>query len=152
MTRPLRALLPYAAPLRGRRGAAVTGTLLLLATVVSAVALLGLSGWFITATGITALAWAAGSRVVFDIFLPGSGIRFFALSRTVARYFERLRQHAVTLDLLAALRTAVFARLARRPAATLAGLRDSVALDRLTSDVDASDNLLLREHPGCRQP
>ncbi|MGB0212809.1 thiol reductant ABC exporter subunit CydC [Algiphilus sp.] len=144
MTRPLRALLPYAALLRGRRGAAVTGALLLLATVVSAVALLGLSGWFITATGITALAWAAGSRVVFDIFLPGSGIRFFALSRTVARYFERLRQHAVTLDLLAALRTAVFARLARRPAATLAGLRDSVALDRLTSDVDAIDNLLLR--------
>ncbi|WP_043765315.1 thiol reductant ABC exporter subunit CydC [Algiphilus aromaticivorans] len=142
--RPLRALLPYLALLRRRRGTALIGVLLLAATVASAVGLLGLSGWFITATGVTALAWAAGSRVVFDIFLPGAGIRFFALSRTVARYFERLWQHALTLDLLAALRTAVFARLAAQPAAVLARLRDAALLDRLTSDVDAIDNLPLR--------
>lgn len=141
---PLRALLPYVALLRRRRGTALIGVLLLAATVASAIGLLGLSGWFITATGITALAWAAGTRAVFDIFLPGAGIRFFALSRTVARYFERLWQHALTLDLLAALRTAVFARLAAQPAAVLARLRDAALLDRLTSDVDALDNLPLR--------
>jgi ATP-binding cassette subfamily C protein CydC len=141
---PLRALLPYVALLRRRRGTALIGVLLLAATVASAVGLLGLSGWFITATGVTALAWAAGSRIAFDIFLPGSGIRFFALSRTVARYFERLWQHALTLDLLAALRTAVFARLAAQRAAVLGRLRDAALLDRLTSDVDAIDNLPLR--------
>ena len=73
---PLRALLPYLALLHRRRGTALIGVLLLAATVASAVGLLGLSGWFITATGVTALAWAAGSRIVFDIFLPGAGIRF----------------------------------------------------------------------------
>lgn len=140
----LRALLPYLALLCRRRRAALGGVLLLAGTVASAVGLLGLSGWFITATGITALAWAAGSRVMFDIFLPGAGIRFFALSRTVARYCERLWQHRLTLDLLAALRTAVFARLAAQPAGVLARLRDAAVLDRLTSDVDAIDNLPLR--------
>lgn len=144
MISALRALLPYAALLRRRRGAALLGAGLLLATVLSAVGLLGLSGWFITATGVTALAWAAGTRTFLEIFLPGSGIRFFALSRTVARYFERLRQHDVTLALLAALRGAVFARLAEQPAETLARLRDSALIDRLTADVDAIDNLLLR--------
>lgn len=144
MTQALRALLPYAALLRRRRGAALLGMVLLLATVLSAVGLLGLSGWFITATGITALAWAAGTRTFLEIFLPGSGIRFFALSRTVARYFERLRQHDVTLALLAALRGAVFARLTEQPAHVLGRLRNSALIDRLTADVDAIDNLLLR--------
>ncbi|WP_420427298.1 thiol reductant ABC exporter subunit CydC [Algiphilus sp.] len=144
MMRVLRPLLPYARLLRRRRGAALLGAALLLATVLSAVGLLGLSGWFITATGITALAWAAGTRSFFEIFLPGSGIRFFALSRTVARYFERLRQHDLTLELLAALRGAVFARLAQQPSATLGWLRNSVLIDRMTADVDAIDNLLLR--------
>lgn len=144
MMTALRALLPYAALLRRRRGAALLGIALLLATVLSAVGLLGLSGWFITATGITALAWAAGTRTFLEIFLPGSGIRFFALSRTVARYFERLRQHDVTLALLAALRGAVFARLTEQPADMLGRLRNSALIDRLTADVDAIDNLLLR--------
>ncbi|MHA7834914.1 MAG: thiol reductant ABC exporter subunit CydC [Algiphilus sp.] len=144
MMRALRPLLPYARLLQRRRTAAVFGATLLLATVLSAVGLLGLSGWFITATGITALAWAAGTRTFFEIFLPGSGIRFFALSRTVARYFERLRQHDLTLELLTALRGAVFARLAQQPSATLGRLRNSVLIDRMTADVDAIDNLLLR--------
>ncbi|MEQ9011034.1 thiol reductant ABC exporter subunit CydC [Algiphilus sp.] len=144
MMRVLHPLLPYARLLHRRRSAALLGASLLLATVLSAVGLLGLSGWFITATGITALAWTAGTRTFFEIFLPGSGIRFFALSRTVARYFERLRQHDLTLELLAALRGAVFARLAQQSSATLGRLRNSVLIDRMTADVDAIDNLLLR--------
>ena len=140
MMRVLHPLLPYARLLHRRRSAALLGASLLLATVLSAVGLLGLSGWFITATGITALAWAAGTRTFFEIFLPGSGIRFFALSRTVARYFERLRQHDLTLELLAALRGAVFARLAQQSSATLGRLRGgpSAAERRLLGSCQAN--------------
>lgn len=50
-------------------------------TALSGIALLMLSGWFITATAITGLSIGAGLVVLFDMYMPGSGIRFFALSR-----------------------------------------------------------------------
>ena len=62
-------------------------------TALSGIALLMLSGWFITATALTGLAISAGLVVIFDMYMPGSGIRFFTLSRTVGRYVERLYNH-----------------------------------------------------------
>lgn len=122
----------------------LAGSLLILATVLSAVGLLALSGWFITATAVTAGLWAAGLQVGFDIYTPGAGIRFFALARTVSRYAERLYNHDTVLRLLADLRGGVFAALARLEPATLMHLRAGTLLNRLTADIDALDNLYLR--------
>lgn len=144
MKRVLSELRPYAGLLLRRRWAALLGALLLLATVSAAIGLLALSGWFITATGITALAWAAGQRAALEVFLPGAGIRFFALTRALARYGERLQQHDVTFDLLRGLRVAVFTRLTTRPTAIIDHLQRAGLMQRLIADVDALDNLLLR--------
>lgn len=120
------------------------GALLLFATYLSAVGLLALSGWFITATGVTALVWAAGIAINLDIYGPGGGIRFFALSRTVSRYTERVYNHDTVLRLLALLRTRLFKNLTLLDDQTAAKFRASQWLNRLITDVDTLDNLYLR--------
>ena len=71
----------------------VLGALLVWVTLLAGIALLGLSGWFITASALTGIALAAGIPARLDVYVPGGGIRFFALVRTVARYIERLYNH-----------------------------------------------------------
>ncbi|MFT6465498.1 thiol reductant ABC exporter subunit CydC [Halopseudomonas sp.] len=137
-------LKPWLNLIMQRRARLWIGALLLALTLFSAVGLLALSGWFITATGVTALLWAAGQRVMFDVYMPGGGIRFFALTRTVARYFERVFNHNTVLSLLADLRGKHFAALAALDGATLGRLRASQWLNRLTADIDTLDTLYLR--------
>lgn len=120
------------------------GALILFATYLSAIGLLALSGWFITATGVTALAWAAGIAINLDIYSPGGGIRFFALSRTVSRYTERVYNHDTVLRLLALLRTRLFKSLTLLDDQTAAKFRASQWLNRLITDIDTLDNLYLR--------
>ena len=120
------------------------GAVLLLLTLVSAVSLLGLSGWFITATGMTALAWAAGVAVTLDIYTPGGGIRLFALTRTLGRYLERVYNHDTVLRLLAHLRQRLFSGMTRLDPLTLARWRASQWVNRLITDVETLDNLYLR--------
>ncbi len=117
------------------------GALLALAVLLAGAGLLGLSGWFITATGIAGLA---GVGIAFDVFRPSAGVRFLAFGRTVARYGERILTHDATLRALAALRVEVFANMARLPFEKASSLRASVHLNRLTADVDALDGLALR--------
>ncbi|MBU2957998.1 ATP-binding cassette domain-containing protein [Paracoccus sp. C2R09] len=104
-------------------------------------ALLGLSGWFITATGIAGLA---GIGIAFDVFRPSAGVRFLALGRTAARYGERLLTHDAILRALAVLRVAILRSYARLDAHALARLRGETILTRMIADVDALDGLVLR--------
>lgn len=137
-------LSPWLKLLKVESGRLWLGSLLLLVTLVSAVGLLGLSGWFITATGMTALAWAAGLAVTLDIYTPGGGIRFFALSRTLGRYLERVYNHDTVLRLLARLRQRLFQGMTQLDSMTLARWRASQWVNRLITDVETLDNLYLR--------
>ncbi len=137
-------LRPYLRLLATYRGRMILGSVLVFATIAAGVGLLALSGWFITATGVTALALAAGLQAQLDIYVPGAGIRFFALSRTAARYVERVQNHDTVLRLLADLRKSVFARLTALDPAALARFRNALVLNRLTADIDALDSLYLR--------
>ncbi len=112
------------------------------ATVLAGIALLGLSGWFITATAIAGLSVA--TAVVFDVFAPAAGIRLLAILRTGARYLERLVTHDATLAILAALREKLFRAWARPAAASSLLKRPARLLFRLTADIDALDSLYLR--------
>lgn len=143
MIRDLRTLGPIARLfLSSHRGMLLGGALLSAATVLCGIALLGLSGWFITATAIA--GFSAATALAFDVFAPSAGIRFFALARTAARYGERLTTHDAALGVLAALRERLF-----RGWATPGGARTMVQnpariLFRLTVDLDALDSLYLR--------
>lgn len=111
-------------------------------TVLAGIALLGLSGWFITATAIAGLS--VSTAIVFDVFMPAAGIRFFAILRTGTRYLERLVTHEATLAILAALREKLFRAWARPAAAHALLKRPARLLFRLTADIDALDSLYLR--------
>lgn len=128
--------------LTGNRGLLLSGALLSAATALSGVALLGLSGWFITATAIAGLS--AATAIAFYVFAPGAGIRLLALMRTGARYGERLATHDATLGVLAALREKLFRGWALSSPANTLVKRPARLLFRLTLDIDALDSLYLR--------
>lgn len=124
-----------------RRRALLLGAALSAATVTAGIALLGLSGWFITATSLAGLSAAA---ITFDVFAPSAGIRLLAIVRTAARYGERLATHDATLGVLAALRERLFRGFAEPGAARTLLYRPARLLFRLTADIDALDSLYLR--------
>ncbi|UWF68295.1 MULTISPECIES: thiol reductant ABC exporter subunit CydC [unclassified Brucella] len=127
---------------RSRAVALYAGIAAATITVLAGIALLGLSGWFITATAIAGLS--AATAVAFDVFAPAAGIRLLAILRTGARYLERLVTHDATLAVLAALREKLFRSWAQPSAAHALLKRPARLLFRLTADIDALDSLYLR--------
>lgn len=111
-------------------------------TVLAGIALLGTSGWFITATSLAGLS--ATAALAFNVFVPSAGIRLLALGRTFGRYAERLVTHDATLGVLANLRVQLFRGWAAPQAARALLRRPSRLLFRLTSDIDALESVYLR--------
>lgn len=112
------------------------GALTLLATV----ALLAVSGWFISAAAAAGLA-AMATAYTFDYFRPGAIIRALAMIRTAGRYGERLASHNAVLALLRDLRIRLFAKLTQTW--DKANVSAQI-MHRLTGDIDLLDNLPLR--------
>ncbi|APX93025.1 thiol reductant ABC exporter subunit CydC [Halomonas sp. 1513] len=139
-----RELRPWLKLLGRRRGRLAMGALLMAITAFAGIGLLALSGWFITATALTGMLLAAGVAASLDVYVPGGGIRFFAVTRTVARYLERLYNHDTVLRLLADLRGGMFQVLVRLDGQALSRRRASEWLNRLTADIDTLDSLYLR--------
>jgi ATP-binding cassette subfamily C protein CydC len=132
----MKAILAFA-PLLGRlRGALLLTLLLSLITLFAGIALLGLSGWFLTATALS----AAGPA--FNLFAPSAGVRGLSFVRILSRYGEKLTGHDTTLRLLSDLRVWLFTRLFPLvPLARRFGRGDLVS--RLLADVEALDTLFL---------
>jgi len=115
-----------------------SGLLLSLLTTVSGIALLTLSGWFISSCAI------AGSVITFNFMLPAAQIRALAIIRTLGRYGERVVTHEATFRGLANIRSWLFQQLIPLAPGRLSTLRSGDVLSRLTADVDALDALYLR--------
>ncbi|WP_127091576.1 thiol reductant ABC exporter subunit CydC [Aquabacter cavernae] len=125
-----------------RRGMLAGGLACAALTILAGMALLGISGWFITATALAGLSTA--TAVMFDVFAPAAAIRLLAIGRTGARYGERLTTHDAALTLLAGLRERLFRGWAQPGAARALEARPARLLFRLTADIDALDSLYLR--------
>ncbi|MGA1804791.1 thiol reductant ABC exporter subunit CydC [Rhizobium sp. HT1-10] len=106
-------------------------------TLAAGIALLGVSGWFLTAAALTT---AAAS---FNLFGPSSLIRGFSLIRIGARYGEKLVGHDATLWLLADLRGWLFAQLFPRMPLKDNGVSHGELVSRLTADIDTLDTAFL---------
>jgi ATP-binding cassette subfamily C protein CydC len=137
-------LRPWLALICRRKGRLITGAFLLLLTLLSGIGLLALSGWFITQTALVGLMLAAGLQAGINLYVPGGGIRFFAVSRTLTRYMERVYNHDTVLRLLTEIRVALFHALSTSTGLSRRQLTGAQWLSRLTSDVDALDTLYLR--------
>ncbi|GGX18842.1 ABC transporter permease [Pigmentiphaga litoralis] len=133
--------------LRAAPRSLLLGIVLTAVTVATGIALLGVSGWFITATAIAGLSVA--SAIGFEVFMPSATIRLLALGRTVSRYAERVVTHDATLGVLAQLRERLFVGWAQPEAARELAARPSRWLFRLTADLDALESVYLRLAAPC---
>jgi len=120
----------------------LVGSLLGLVAIGSAVGLLSLAGWFLTAAAIAGLS-AAGPWQ-FNFFLPSIGVRLFAFSRTLARYGERVVNHDTTFRILESLRVWFYRQIEPLAPARLSSYRSGDVLNRLVEDIDTLDNLFVR--------
>jgi ATP-binding cassette subfamily C protein CydC len=133
----MKALLGFLPLFRRQGGALLLALALALVTLTSGVALLGTSGWFITATALTTLGLG------FNLFVPSAMVRGLSFLRILARYGERVIGHNATLKLLSELRGWLFARLFPRLPLPDRSLRHGDLVSRLTADVDALDTAFL---------
>lgn len=125
----------------GRRRLRIAGACGVLASL-SAVALLGLSGWFLTAAGLAGLAGVAAVQA-FNYLIPSAAIRLLAILRTVGRYGERLLGHQAALEGMADLRTRLFSR--RAAIDTRNDARDPRAASAiLLDDIAALEDIVIR--------
>lgn len=128
---------------RQRRSTAIAIGLAMVAALAG-VALLALSGWFLTGAAIAGAGGMASVRA-FNYLLPSAGIRGLAIARTLSRYGERLFSHRAALFALADLRPTLFARLAATdPSRALVRSSGDMAA-RLGSDVDALEDSVVRK-------
>ncbi len=132
LLRLLRLFGPY-------RGWLALGAHLALLTLLANVALMALSGWFITAM---ALAGATGASM--NYFTPAALIRGAAIVRTAGRYAERLVTHEATFRVLAELRVWLYRRIEPMAPAGLEVHRSGDLLSRLRADIDTLDAVYLR--------
>jgi ATP-binding cassette subfamily C protein CydC len=126
-------LLGFLRPYRFRVALAV---LLGVATVAGNVGLLSTAAYVISAAALVSYI----SLLTIPIYL----VRFFSVSRSFSRYFERLVSHDVTFRLLGGVRSWFYARLAPLAPTFLEGYRSGDLLSRLVEDVEELENLYLR--------
>ena len=129
--RPLIARLLDAVP--GARLRLVGSVALAFCATAASVALMAVSAWL--------LSRAAEHPPVLYLEAAAVGVRFFGISRGAFRYTERLVSHDVALKLQSALRLETYGRLART---TLLGARRGDLLARVTADVEAIQDLVVR--------
>lgn len=110
---------------------------LAITTIAAGIALLGVSGWFLSGAAL------ATSLVTFNLFVPSALIRAFSFLRIGARYAERVVGHATTLQLLSDLRSQVFTSILKQSPRQLAQLREGETVSGLTADIDALDAVFL---------
>lgn len=115
------------------------GVLAALATILANVALLAISGWFITAM---AVAGTTGGAI--NYFTPAAIIRGLAILRSGGRYAERLVTHETTFRLLARLRVWLYQRIERLPPASLMPFHSGDLASRLRGDIDRLELFHLR--------
>jgi len=120
------------------------GVFLSLLTAFASIALLTLSGWFISASAIAGLVAIDGNTLVFNFMLPAAQIRALAISRTLGRYGERVVTHEATFRVLAGIRSWFFRQLIPLVPGRLSAMRSGDLLSRMTADIDALDALYLR--------
>jgi ATP-binding cassette subfamily C protein CydC len=137
-----RELVPFMRLFRGHLKWMVLGTLSGLLAVASAVGLLALSGWFISAAAYAGLTVTTAQ--LFNFFHPALGVRFFAIGRTLARYVERIVCHDATFRILQSLRRWFYHHLEPLAPSSLMNFRSGDILNRIVADIDALDNLYLR--------
>jgi len=133
---PLLRTLALARPAAGRLALA---TLLGAGAMLAAIGLIATSAWLISRSAQRPQESAVAIAIV--------GVQFFALSRGLCRYAERLVGHDAAFRVLSDLRVAVYRQLERLAPLGLPAFASGDLLARLIEDVDSLQDLMLRVLP-----
>jgi thiol reductant ABC exporter CydC subunit len=133
---PLLQTLALARPAAGRLALA---TLLGAGAVAAAIGLIATSAWLISRSAQRPQESAVAIAIV--------GVQFFALSRGLCRYAERVVGHDAAFRVLSDLRVSVYDRLERLAPLGLTAFGSGDLLARLIGDIDSLQDLLLRVVP-----
>jgi thiol reductant ABC exporter CydC subunit len=133
---PLLRTLAIARPAAGRLALA---TLLGAGAMLAAIGLIATSAWLISRSAQRPQESAVAIAIV--------GVQFFALSRGLCRYAERLVGHDAAFRVLSDLRVAVYRQLERLAPLGLPAFASGDLLARLIEDVDSLQDLMLRVLP-----
>lgn len=109
------------------------------ATVLSVIGLLMVSGWFIT---ISAMIGVTG--IVISYALASMMIRIFAVGRTLGRYGELVVAHQAIFELLKNLRVQFFEAFAQLHSTTHRNISSSDSQYRLVKDIDTLNEFALK--------
>lgn len=101
----------------------------------------------LTATAAFLISKASLQPPILTLSVAIVGVRFFGITRGVARYAERLVGHDAAFGVLSSLRSTVYGRLERLAPTGLPLYRSGDLLSRFVSDVDTSQELFLRVVP-----
>lgn len=94
------------------------------------------SAWLITTASFQPPIMTLGVAIV--------GVRFFGISRSVARYFERLTSHRRVFDQLTDLRVRLYESFASNPIALVRDFGTGKLVKRIVDDVERSQEYQLR--------
>jgi ATP-binding cassette subfamily C protein CydC len=116
----------------------ILGMVLASVTMLANIILLGLSGWFLAAMGISGL-----SAVYFNYFTPAAVIRAMAIIRTSGRYAERLVTHDAALRMTALFRLWFFKQLSLIKPCKMQDIESTSVFTRLRLDIDNVEKFYL---------
>ena len=105
-------------------------------TVISAVALMGVSAYLIILAGFHP------SIAVLQVSIVG--VRFFGITRSIFRYLERLQTHKVNFEILGTLRLSVFSKLSDHYYQFVDRYTSSDFLSIVINDINQMENLFVR--------
>jgi thiol reductant ABC exporter CydC subunit len=105
-------------------------------TILLGVGLMATAGYLISR--------AAERPAILSLTIAIVAVRFFGISRPVARYLDRLTAHDLAFRVLGRVRSRVYERIEPLAPAQLEGYRDGDLLSRSVADVNALQDLHLR--------
>ncbi len=114
----------------------ILAVLLSFATVGSSVGLMAMSSYLISKAAVT--------TDLSDLTLAITGVRFFALSRAIFRYVERVVSHTATFRILTYLRTWFYTTIEPLAPARLQQVRSGDLLSRIMADIETLENFYIR--------
>jgi ATP-binding cassette subfamily C protein CydCD len=135
-TRNRRVLLRLAGFFRQHWGEVLLSALLGFLTVGSSVALMGASAWLISAAALHPSLAALQVAIV--------SVRFFGITRGVARYGERLVSHNLTFKILTKIRVWFYQALVPLAPARTLSYRAGDLLSRIISDIKSLEDFYVR--------
>jgi len=102
------------------------------------------AGMGLTITSAWLITMASSEPPLLTLSVSIVMVRFFGISRSVARYFERLTSHKVVFDQLTILRVQLFEKITSRPISLVRDFNSGELVKRVVDDVERAQEYQLR--------